>query len=603
MDFIRESLMYINETIAAFNIDWLSYVTFIIRFILPVLALIILIRCIRSLFREKSELEIWGQLRLPNGTLLDLNYWENIIGRAKSSDVYMEYATISRNHAALNRDDKGNWRLFDIESKTGVVVNGKKIESDDGIPVKSGDAIELGGVQLIFVAADNTDEYEQAISRTRPGRFYKQRTTLIYLTQFQILLGLQLFISMRDRLNMALPVSFLALIILMWLCYFITRAMRRIAFEVETIGFFLSTIGLSVVATSAPTELMRQVIFISLGICLFFAMGLFLRDLDRTKLLRRPISMLGPIMLAATLIFGTRAFGAVRWIFIGGMSVQPSEFVKIAIIFAGAATLERLLARRNLFMFIGLMAVNMILLAIMTDFGSALIFFVAYLIIAYMRSGDFATIFLSVGGAGLAGLLALASRPHIAGRFATWGRAWEFVDTAGGYQQTRAMTAAASGGLFGVGAGNGWFHRIFAADSDLVFAVVSEELGLIVALIAVTALLVFAVYSARSASSARSSFYVIAACATSSILVFQMLLNVLGSMDIIPFTGVTFPFVSRGGTSLIACWGMLAFIKAADTRQNASFIVRTPKRPQYSGGGAIVYKEVDANFWEDGDEL
>jgi hypothetical protein len=74
-------------------------------------------------------------------------------------------------------------------------------------------------------------------------------------------------------------------------------------------------------------------------------------------------------------------------------------------------------------------------------------------------------------------------------------------------------------------------------------------------------------------------------------------------MDIIPFTGVTFPFVSRGGTSLIACWGMLAFIKAADTRQNASFIVRTPKRPQYSGGGAIVYKEVDANFWEDGDEL
>jgi len=131
---------------------------------------------------------------------------------------------------------------------------------------------------------------------------------------------------------------------------------------------------------------------------------------------------------------------------------------------------------------------------------------------------------------------------------------------------------------------------------------VSEELGLIVAFAAMACILVFAVFSIRSADAARSSFYVIAACATSTILVFQMLLNVLGSMDILPFTGVTFPFVSKGGTSLVASWGMLAFFKAADTRQNASFVVKTPKRPQYSGGGAIVYREVEGSFWEGGDE-
>jgi len=376
--------------------------------------------------------------------------------------------------------------------------------------------------------------------------------------------------------------------------------MRRVAFEIETIGFFLSTIGLSVIATGSPAELTRQIIFITLGIILFFIMGWFLRDLDRAKMLRRPVALLGPVILAATYLFGTRVGGAIRWINIAGMTFQPSEFVKIAIVLAGAATLERLFARRNLYVFIGLMGACMGLLALMTDFGSALIFFVAYLVIAYLRSGDFATIFLSVAGAGFAGLLALASRPHIAGRFSTWRNAWEYADT-GGFQQTRAMTAAASGGLFGVGAGNGWFHRIFAADSDLVFAVVSEELGLIVALTAVISILIFAVFSIRSADSARSSFYVIAACATSSILVFQMLLNVLGSMDILPFTGVTFPFVSKGGTSLVACWGMLAFFKAADTRQNASFVVKTPKRPVYSGGGAIVYREVEGSFWE-GDE-
>ena len=82
-----------------------------------------------------------------------------------------------------------------------------------------------------------------------------------------------------------------------------------------------------------------------------------------------------------------------------------------------------------------------------------------------------------------------------------------------------------------------------------------------------------------------------------------MMLNVLGSMDILPFTGVTFPLVSKGGTSLVACWGMLAFFKAADTRQNASFVVKMPKRPLYSGGGAIVYREIEHPNWHGGDDV
>ncbi|MCL2392911.1 MAG: FtsW/RodA/SpoVE family cell cycle protein [Oscillospiraceae bacterium] len=589
MDTIRDILTQMNEAMAGFDGDILPFVSMLIRFLLPILGIIIIGRCARSLFREKSESEIWGQLRLPNGVIVDLNFWENAIGRARKSDVLLEFPTISRNHAALIRDDKSNWRIYDVESKCGVIVNGKKLDSDAGLPIKSGDAIELGSVKMIFTAADNTDEYEQAVYRTRPGRFYKQATTLVFLTQFQILLGLQLSLAMGEEMTSALPISFLLLIALTWGAYILTRTLKRVAFEVETMGFFLSTIGLSVVASSAPTALMQQIMFIILGVCSFFVMGWFLRDLDRVKKFRRPIAILGPVLLLATLVLGTRAFGAVRWIHIGGMSVQPSEFVKIALVFAGAATLERLFKRRNLIAFIALIGLCMGLLAIMTDFGSALIFFVAYMVIAYLRSGDFATMFLSIAGAGFAGLVALASRPHIAGRFASWGNAWNYVDTAGGYQQTRAMAAAASGGLIGVGAGNGWFHRIFAADSDLVFAMVTEELGLIIALTAMSAILVFAVFAARSSGSARSSFYVIAACATTAMLVFQMLLNVLGSMDILPFTGVTFPFVSRGGTSLLASWAMLAFIKAADTRQNASFAVKTPKRPIYAGGGNMVY--------------
>ena len=576
MEWLRGFIEQVHEVLSRIDDNALSYVTMIIRFILPTLAVVIVTRCIRSLIREKSEAENWGYLSLPNGSRIYLNHWENVIGRAKTSDVYMEYPTLSRTHAAVIRDAKGNWKVYDIESSTGVVVNGEKIRKLDGVPIKTGDIISFGGVQLVFISTDRTSEVEQAAKRTRPGRVFRQRTTLIFLTEFQVLLGLQLCIAKGEDMIANLPISFLALITLTWICYFITRAIRRVAFEVETLGFFLCTIGMSVIATKSQSELFRQIVLLIAGLCLFFIIGWFLRDLDRVKKLRTPIAAAGLMLLAVNLLFARTIYGARNWIVIAGVSFQPAEFVKIAFIFAGAATLERLFARRNLMTFIAFTGICLIGLALINDFGMALIFFVAYLVIAFLRSGDFATIFLSVGGAGFAGILALQFKSHIAGRFATWGKAWEFANAAG-YQQTRAIVSAANGGLFGLGAGEGWLKHVFAADTDLVFTLVCEELGLIVALAAICAILAFAIFSVWSAGMSRSSLYVIGACAASSMLVFQMLLNTLGSVDIFPFTGVTFPFVSKGGSSLMACWGLLAFIKAADTRQNASFIIKTPK--------------------------
>ena len=218
-------------------------------------------------------------------------------------------------------------------------------------------------------------------------------------------------------------------------------------------------------------------------------------------------------------------------------------------------------------------------LALMNDFGTALIFFCAFLIIAYMRSGNVGTIALACTALVFAGVVALKIAPHALQRFSSWRHIWEDPLDAG-YQQTRALMCMASGGFFGLGPGKGLMKNIFAADSDMAVATLTEEWGLIMLIMAVTCIVALAVFCVRSASVGRSSFYTIGACTAVSILLVQTILNALGTVDVVPLTGVTFPFLSNGGSSMLCAWGLLAFIKAADTRQNASFAVSISK----SGG-------------------
>ena len=361
----------------------------------------------------------------------------------------------------------------------------------------------------------------------------------------------------------------------MWLYFAILRATRCVGFELETIAFFLSTLSLSVTASSAPGSLFKQFLAVLLGLMLFLVLGLFLRDLSRVQKIRWLMAAGAIGLLGITLVLGSAKYGAVNWISIGGMSFQPSEIAKICYIFAGSATLERLFRKRNLTLFIVLTGVCIGLLGLMSDFGTAAIFFVTFLVIAYLRSGDFATLSLICGAAVFGAGIIVKFKPYILSRFATWGHAWEAASTTG-YQQTRTMSAAASGGLVGVGAGEGWLHTVPAADTDLVFGMLCEEWGLLIALLAVVSIVTLALFAARACRVGRSAFYTIAACAAGSLMVVQTALNIFGAMDLLPLTGVTLPFVSNGGSAMLASWGLLAFLKASDTREKSSFAIRSP---------------------------
>ncbi len=544
--------------------------TAFVRFLFPVLAVLILWRAVRSLLRIPHTPETWGLLSLPNGTSIPLTHWENIIGRGRSADVRLGYPSVSRQHAALCRGEDEGWTLYDLGSKGGTEVNGVRVEGS--VPVAMGDAITLGGVPLVLLpqTVQEREELERKRRGERPAAIFP---SFLWLTVFQLLACLQLIAAAGEAAPVSIPLAFLGLAAVMWAYFAVLRCTRCVGFEMETIAFFLSTLCLAVTASSAPESLFKQFFSIVLGLGLFLVLGIFLRDLTRVQKNRWLMAAAAIGLLGITLVLGHSKYGAVNWISIGGLSFQPSEITKICYIFAGAATLERLFRRRNLTLFILLTGICIGLLGLMSDFGTAAIFFVTFLVIAYLRSGDFATLALICGGAVFGAGIILRFKPYILSRFSSWGHAWEAASTTG-YQQTRTMSAAASGGLLGMGAGNGWLHRIAAADTDLVFGMLCEEWGLLIAVLAVGAIVTLAFFAARAVRVGRSSFYTIAACAAGSLLVFQTCLNVFGSVDLLPLTGVTFPFVSNGGSAMMSAWGLLAFLKATDTRENASFAIR-----------------------------
>ena len=548
----------------------------VLRVAAVIVAIVVVSRCITSLWRERSGREIWGWLSMTDGTRLNLHHWENAVGRGRRADITLHVPTVSRSHAALLRDDKGNWKLQPLQTKNGTRLNGRLVVHT--IPIKTGDVIDLGGVPLEFYAISEEEEREQAMRLGVAERPLRPGRTLGYLMIFQIMMCVQCLPG-REPPDMAMiALSFAVLPAAMWGMYALYRSMKRTAFEAETIAFFLCTVSFAITAAYSPDNLLRQTICMLMGLVLFFILSILLRDLRATVSLRWPVAVLTCLLLIFNVVLGQRLFGAKNWIDLGFVSFQPSEFVKVAFIFTGAATLDRLFARRNLLFTVLFCGFCMGCLALMSDFGTALIFFVALLVIAFLRSGDLGFLALMGTAAAAGGWLILQFKPYIANRFAAWRHVWDFYNEAGGYQQTRTMSAIASGGLFGKGTEHAFLKNLGAANTDLVFGVISEEFGLILALLCVFVLLVLSVYAVRRSASARSSYYVIAANSAAAMLIFQASLNVLGAVDILPLTGVTLPFVSVGGSSMIACWGLLAFIKAADTRPNASFTLKLPKR-------------------------
>ncbi|MDD7613900.1 MAG: FtsW/RodA/SpoVE family cell cycle protein [Clostridiaceae bacterium] len=387
---------------------------------------------------------------------------------------------------------------------------------------------------------------------------------LILVTIFQVLTGTVTITG--NGFNSKLFVIYAGFIILEW-GYFIIAStfFGQNNFEIEIIGFLFSGIGLTNVATVDDGYALKQIVAILLGLFVFIAMLVVLRRTDIVMKLRMPVAVAAVGLLVANLALAQYTNGALNWITIGGISVQPSEFVKLAFIFVGAASLDKLQNARSLTKYLIFSFGCVGALFLMKDFGTALIFFFTFIIIAFMRSGDVRTIAIVCVAALLGALMIVYFKPHVAARFRAYRHIWELINEEG-MQQTRTLIYSASGGLFGLGIGKGELRNVVFASTDLAFGMICEEWGMIIAFTIVITYAFLLLYAIKVARNTRSAFYAIAACAAAGLILFQTSLNIFGVTDILPFTGVTLPFISRGGSSVISSWGMLAFIKSADIR-------------------------------------
>lgn len=391
---------------------------------------------------------------------------------------------------------------------------------------------------------------------------------LAFLSVFQMITAFCAGFRANDEYKTIVVIAMALFVITEWVYLIIFyTALHRRNFELELLAFFLCGTGLAAGGSINAMAAFKQYFMILAGILIFVFMVFLLGNLDLCMKLRRWVAVAAILLLIVNLVLGKNKNGANNWVEIAGITFQPSEFVKIAFIFVGAATLEKIQTSKNIFAFIGFSVACVGALILIKDLGTALVFFVTFLIIAFMNSGDIKTIILAIASAVMGAGIVVKYKSYVTARFSVYRHVFDKKFYNGsGFQQTRTLVGLASGGLFGLGIGHGNVRRVAFSSTDLIFGVICEEWGFIFGIILVLTFVFIAISALVNSIAARSTFYSIAAVAGAGMFLFQAALNIFGITDVLPLTGVTLPFVSQGGSSMMCCWGVLAFIKASDVR-------------------------------------
>lgn len=358
--------------------------------------------------------------------------------------------------------------------------------------------------------------------------------------------------------------TYLAILIVIVLSTILTPKITKADNILLMIVNMLFAIGVAMIYRINPSFGKRQLQFYLIGIVLFFLTFFILRTFKFWNKISIFYVIVSVGLFMATLVFGSYIGGAKNWIVIGPVTIQPSEFIKVPLAFFVASFYSRYneismkpfgryYMNIVIYIFIGF-------LFLQKDLGTALIFFGLMILAQFVYEKDRVLIIINILAMILGSILAYFMFGHVRIRVATWLDPWSDIN-ATGYQITQALFATASGGLFGTGIGLGHPDYIPVAESDFIFSAISEEMGVFMGL-AVILLFMILVYRAFKISLIQQDkFFSILAFCIGVLFAFQTFIILGGVLKIIPLTGVTLPFISQGGSSMLSGFILLGCLQ------------------------------------------
>lgn len=291
------------------------------------------------------------------------------------------------------------------------------------------------------------------------------------------------------------------------------------------------------------------------------------------------------LVLLVIVLFGNEVYGANLVMSIGGISIQPGEFVKILYVMFVASMFNKSTTFKQTVVVTLFAALHVIILVISTDLGAALIFFVVYLMMLFVATRKTWYLMAGLGAGCVAGGLAYKLFAHVRARVIIWRDPWSTIDTSG-YQICQSLFAIGMGSWFGYGLGKGMPYEIPVATKDFMFSALTEEFGIIFTMALLLICLNNLILMMNIASRCKTLFYRLVAVGLGVTYGFQVFLTVGGSIKLIPMTGVTLPFVSYGGSSIVSSLIMFALINGMyNMRQDEGGVnheraKKKKKRPQ-----------------------
>lgn len=309
-------------------------------------------------------------------------------------------------------------------------------------------------------------------------------------------------------------------------------------------------VGFVILGRLASDYAVHQIILAAAAMVLCIFVPLIIEKFRILEKMGWYFAAIGIVFLMLVFVIGVEKYGSRNWISVGGIAIQPSEFVKILYVFSMASLLSQTTKFKHIVIISAVAAVHVVILVAEKDLGAALIYFVTYIFVLYVATTKVQYLGAGLAGGTLASIVAYHLFSHVRTRVQAWRDPWAEI-RGGGYQVAQSLFAIGTGGFIGMGLGKGLPGSVPVVESDFVFSAISEELGGVFAICLIMVYLSSYIMFVNIAMKMKKQFYKLTAFGLSVVFIFQVFLCVGGVTKFIPSTGVTLPLISYGGSSIV----------------------------------------------------